>query len=115
MERKNIFEILNDKYDVKEEIGKIDFLFNNALLIIHNTLTFQQNQGNVEAVVQDRLFYNWKQRGACLSCEEIRKKLGIDLTKSEQNDILTRLEYYLNIINLANTKLTYPSFQKTQQ
>ena len=115
MERKNIFEILNDKYDAKEEIGKIDFLFNNALLIIHNTLTFQQNQGNVEAVVQDRLFYNWKQRGACLSCEEIRKKLGIDLTKSEQNDILTRLEYYLNIINLANTKLTYPNCQKTQQ
>ena len=56
MERKNIFEILNDKYDVKEEIGKIDFLFNNALLIVHNNLTFQQNQGNVEAVVQDMLF-----------------------------------------------------------
>ena len=115
MERKNIFEILNDKYDVKEEIGKIDFLFNNALLIVHNNLTFQQNQGNVEAVVQDMLFYNWKQRGACLSCEEIREKLRIDLTKNEPNDILTRLEYYLNIINLVNTKLTYPSCQKTQQ
>ena len=25
MERKNIFEILNDKYDVKEEIGKITY------------------------------------------------------------------------------------------
>ena len=114
MERKNIFEILNDKYDVKEEIGKIDFLFNNAALLGYST-NYQQGQCNVEAAVQDILLYNWKQRGSCLSCEEIRKKLGIDLTKSEQNDILTRLEYYLNIINLANLKLKFPSFQKTQQ
>ena len=114
MERKNIFQILNDKYDIKEEIGKIDFLFNNAALLGYST-NYQQGQCNVEAAVQDILLYNWKQRGSCLSCEEIRKKLGIDLTKSEQNDILTRLEYYLNIINLANTKLTYPNCQKTQQ
>ena len=93
MVRKNIFEILGEKYDIKEEIEKIDFLFNNALLIVHNNLTFQQNQGNVEAVVQDMLFYNWKQRGACLSCEEIRKKVGIDFTKNEKNDILISLEY----------------------
>ena len=114
MERKNIFEILNDKYDVKEEIGKIDFLFNNAALL-SCSINYRQGQYNAETAVQDILLYNWKQRGSCLSCEEIREKLGIDLTKSEQNDILTRLEYYLNIINLVNLKLTFPNFQKTQQ
>ena len=115
MARKNIFEILKESYDIKEEIGKIDFLFNSALLIVHNNLTFQQGQGNVEAVVQDSLFFNWKQRGSCLNCEEIRKKLGIDLSKFENEDVIVRLEYYLNIINLANTKLMYPHCQKTQQ
>ncbi len=115
MARKNIFEIIEEKYDLKEEIGKIDFLFNNALLIIHNNLTFQQEQGNVEAVVQNMLFFNWKQRGSSLNCEEVRRKLDIDLNKFENEDIIVRLEYYLNIISLVNTKLMYPNCQKTQQ
>ncbi len=115
MTRKNIFELIDEKYDLKEEIGKIDFLFSSALLVINNNITFQQGQGNVEAVVQDSLFYNWKQRGSCLSFEEVRRKSGIDLSKFEHEDIIVRLEYYLNVINLANTKLTYPSCQKTQQ
>lgn len=115
MKHKNIFEIINEKYDVKEEIGKIDFLFNSALLIVHNNLNFQQVQANVEAVVQDMVFFNWKQRGSCLNCEEVRRKLDIGLNKFENKDIIVRLEYYLNIINLVNTKLMYPNCQKTQQ
>lgn len=115
MARKNIFEIIENKYDLKEEIGKIDFLFKEALLIVHNSLNFQQQQGSVEAVIEDRLFFAWKQRGSCLNCEEMCKKLGIDLTKYGLDDIIIRLEYYLNIINLANTKLSYPNCQKTQQ
>ena len=115
MKRKSIFEIIENKYNIKEEIGKIDFLFNDALLIVHNQLNFQQQQGSVEAVIEDRLFFVWKQRGSCLNCEEMRRKLGIDLTKYGLVDIIIRLEYYLNIINLANTKLGYPNCQKTQQ
>lgn len=115
MARKSIFEIIENKYNIKEEIGKIDFLFNDALLIVHNQLNFQQQQGSVEAVIEDRLFFAWKQRGSCLNCEEMRRKLGIDLTKYGLVDIIIRLEYYLNIINLANTKLGYPNCQKTQQ
>lgn len=115
MKRKNIFEILDDKFDIKVEINKIDTLFSNALLYVTNGMTFQQQQGNIEAVVGDLLFYNWKQRGTCLTCQEMRSKLDIDLEKNDITSILIRLEYYLNIINLANTKLRYPNCQKTQQ
>lgn len=114
-ERKNIFEILDEKYDIKVEINKIDTLFSNALLYVTNGLTLQQQQGNIEAVVGELLFYNWKQRGACLSCQEMRNKLDIDLEKHDVANVLIRLEYYLNIINLANTKLQFPNFQKSQQ
>lgn len=115
MKRKNIFEIIENKYDIKEEIGKIDFLFKEALLVVNNPLNFHQGRGNAEAVIEDRLFYDWKQRGSCLSCEEIKGKLGIDTNKNKLNDILIRLEYYSNIINLANTKLFFPNCQKTPQ
>lgn len=115
MKRKNIFEILDDKYDIKVEINKIDTLFSNALLYVTNNMTFQPQQGNIEAVVGEFLFYNWKQRGTCLNCQEMRSKLDIDLEKNDITSILIRLEYYLNIINLANTKLGYSNFQKTQQ
>ncbi len=115
MVRKNIFEILDDMYDIKIEINKIDFLFKEALLIVQNQLNFQQQKGNVEAVIEDKLFFVWKQRGSCLNCEEMRRKLGINITKYGLDDIIIRLEYYLNIINLANTKLGYPNCQKTQQ
>ena len=40
-ERKNIFEILDKKYDIKVEINKIDTLFSNALLYVTNGLTWQ--------------------------------------------------------------------------
>ena len=113
MKRKNIFEILDDKYDIKVEINKIDSLFSNALLYVNNG--FQQQQGNIEAVVGELLFYAWKQRRTCLTCQEMRNKLNIDLEKYDTVSILVRLEYYLNIINLANTKLTFPNFQKSQQ
>ena len=113
MERKNIFEIIEDKYDIKEEIGKIDSMFTGPLLFVRNA--FQQGQVNVEALIEENIFYNWKQRGTCLNCEEIRRKLNLDLSQNELSDILLRLEYYLNIINLANTKLSYYYCQKTQQ
>lgn len=115
MKRKNIFEILDNMYDIKIEINKIDFLFKEALLIVQNQLNFQQQKGNVETVIEDKLFFVWKQRGSCLNCEEMRRKLGINITKYGLDDIIIRLEYYLNIINLANTKLRYPNCQKTQQ
>jgi len=115
MKRKNIFEILTKKYNIKEEINKIDTLFISALLYVSNGMAYHQQQGNIEAVVGELLFFNWKQRGTCLSCQEMRNKIGIDLSKYDTNSILIRLEYYLNIINLANTKLTFPSFQKSQQ
>ena len=115
MKRKNIFEIIADKYNIKEEISKIDTLFSNALLMINDHLHFQQSQGNAEGVVNTLLFYDWRQRGTCLTCQEMREKLGINIEKFSNKEILKRLEYYLNIINLVNIKLTFPNYQKTQQ
>ena len=115
MKRKNIFEIIDEKYDIKVEINKIDTLFSGALLYVTSGMTFERQQGNIEAVVGELLFYNWKQRGTCLSCQEMRSKAEIDLSKCDLENILIRLEYYLNIINLANSKLQFPNFQKSQQ
>ena len=41
MTRKNIFEILEEKYDIEEEIRKISNLFNNMKFMKTNPLNFQ--------------------------------------------------------------------------
>ena len=106
MARKNIFEILKQKYDTWEEINKILSLFFSKLFYYHD---FHRG-GNytAEEVFDIELLPNWKQRGSYLSCSEIRNALEIPKYFSfapSLEDIIAILEYIENITYLLITKL----------
>lgn len=106
MPRKNIFELLQEKYDIDEEMEKITALFFGKLFSFTNHLNIHQEILSIEDIIEKILFRSslpvfvrWKQRGSCLNCDEMRKKLRIPRTKSLDDKIVT-LEYILNIIDL---------------
>lgn len=103
MTRKNIFEILEEKYDIKEEFIKIFNLFNNMKFLRTLPLTFQQDVYTIEKLADD-IFVQWKQRGSCLNCEEIKRKINLSKNIDNFENIINHLEYYLNIIHLVEHK-----------
>ncbi|MCL2888146.1 MAG: hypothetical protein FWF35_02410 [Elusimicrobia bacterium] len=104
MIRKNIFETLEDNYNIKEEINNISFLFDSALIISYTEISTNRDfySESIEEFVTDYLFHKWESRKTCLSCKHMRKILKIDELKksSDFNDISFCLEYYLNILQL---------------
>lgn len=114
MTRKNIFEILEEQYDIKDEFKKIVGLFFCSTLQTNQVLP-------IETVLDNSCFYAWKQRQGCINCEEMRNKLKLDTVILEEDiecnlDYKIRyLEYMCNLINLSNTNLHYPIFQKTKE
>ena len=99
--RKSIFEILEEKYDFNKEFKKISGLFHNN--IMHNMGYWYSIENGANGV-----FHQWKGRGSCINCPDMRQELGID-TILKQNDlspddIILCLEYYVNILNVFATK-----------
>lgn len=103
MVRKNIFELLLNKYNIEEEINKIISLFENTIVYYTNRNYSEQTKLSIEAVVDSFLLVNWKQRKGCLSCNEIRNKLQLNsFTYSSIEDIICILEYMSNLICLID-------------
>ena len=107
MTRKNIFEILSKKYNIKEEIDKIIWLFKLKNITFTNPLNFMKQENlSIEEVVNKFLFVNWKQRNGCLNCEEIKDKLGfVKLTYKSLEERIILLEYISNLIYLIQIKI----------
>jgi hypothetical protein len=109
MSRKNIFAILAEKYDT--EIAKITALFHSKTFssIIDSSIT-------IEELVDIYAFYNWKSRGTCLNCEDMRNSLGLTTSPKkidDINEILNYLEYYINMCYLA-TRAKPGEYQKNK-
>lgn len=119
--RKNIFEILESKYDIEKEFNVINGLFSKPSIVAY--ANYDQGQlVPIELAINSTCFYSWKQRCGCVCLNDMREKLDIDKRNySNRDDMIICLEYFCNIIHLANTKLYYNSFhiqnsyQKTQQ
>ena len=106
--RKNIFEILKHKYNVPTEMNKIISLFNSPLFYSYGM--YNRGQTTAESVFDKEILKTWKQRGSFLSCEEIKKTLGLKdafHSSSSIDDILKALEYYQNIAYFLKQKLNY--------
>jgi hypothetical protein len=111
MVRKNIFEILESKYDINNELEKIKSLFYSGLIshsymdsyLYQKTVTY-----NYIHMVKD-VFYSWKGRGTCTSCANMRQELGIDKIENKStrtvDEIVVCLEYYDNISRLYVKKV----------
>lgn len=113
--RKNIFEILESKYNTFSEFVVIEQLFNSPLLI-DNRYYVNGNQTTIVNAVNNTCFYQWKQRGTCLSAEDMMKKLELTGLKALADEgKICKLEYICNMVNLVNTKLFSPHFTKTRE
>ena len=113
--RKNIFEILESKYDINNEFVFIEQLFNSPLLI-DNRYYVNGNQTTIVNAVNNNCFYKWKQRGTCLTAEDMMKKLDLTGLKALADEgKICKLEYICNMVYLVNTNLFSPQFTKTYE
>lgn len=98
MSRKNIFEILNEKESISSQIKKIEELLSESS--VDNSIP--------EDIVDMYCMRDWKARGRCTNCDEIRKRLQITYAniknKLSDEQVLLYLEYVANIIWLCNER-----------
>lgn len=116
MARKNIFELLSEKYNIVKEMNKIAELFLSIEITATNPLNFQSGIYSIEQIFEWNCFPKWKQRGPYLSCAEMKADLNIPNSFSNNmDDIIKGLEYYINILRLVtvnfsrNLNISYPS------
>ena len=113
--RKNIFEILESRYNTFSEFVVIEQLFNSPLLI-DNRYYVNGNQTTIVNAVNNTCFYKWKQRGTCLTAEDMMKKLDLTGLKALADEgKICKLEYICNMVYLVNTNLFSPQFTKTYE
>lgn len=98
MSRTNIVEILDQKENISSQINKIEELLSEVS--VDNSIP--------EDIVDMYCMREWKARGRCTSCEEIRKRLQITYAniknKLSEEQVLLYLEYVVNIIWLCNER-----------
>lgn len=109
MSRKNIFEVLNNNYDIAQEIDKITELFNSNMVSYFDG-SYKRCTTTIEIIFNSIILPNWKQRGTLLSLDEMKEKLNIpDYFEDESwwsiNDAINLLEIYDNIAYLIHKKL----------
>lgn len=107
MARKNIFELLSEKYNIVKEMNKIAELFLSIEITATNPLNFQSGICSIEQLFEWKCFPKWKQRGPYLSCAEMKADLNIPNSFSNNMDIIRGLEYYINVLRMVEEKLNF--------
>lgn len=95
MTRKNIFELLSEKYDIVEEINKIKKIAESYKICYDSSAKY-----TIETAFNLFFIYKWKARGSFLDCDEIKRKIGMPeyFNTKDIEDISIALEYYMNIV-----------------
>lgn len=98
MARKNIFQLVEENYDIKSEIRKINNLFDDEDYFTNGRFSY-----NFRELIVEHLFHNWKYRGTCISIEEYFSRANatipnINLITEEQ--IINNLEVMENFVKL---------------
>lgn len=98
--RKNIFQILQEHFDIKKEIERIEELFGSDLFYHSNRTNYSP-----ERLVDKYVFYGWKQRNRCLNTDDLKEVLNIGNISIRKTitieEAITYLEYVENILYLA--------------
>lgn len=115
MSRQNIFEILSSEYNIEKEFNKINSLFETRLIRYTNPLNFGTLEGAIENIINSCFLLTWKQRGSYFSCAEMRDKIGFTIGNYNEDNVITTLEYYINLINLLNLRLKSPTIRVNYQ
>ena len=97
--RKNIFQILQEHFDIEKEIERLQALFESYLFYNKNT------RYTPEDLVDHYAFYGWKQRNRCLNTDDLKEVLDLDNIFIRKTftieEIIPYLEYVENILYLA--------------
>ena len=78
MTRKNIFELINEKYNIQEETKKIENEFSNT-----EYFNSGNNYFSLKKLINRFLFTKWKYRGTCLTIEEYEDKAEAQINTSK--------------------------------
>jgi len=106
MARKNIFEILETKWNIIDEVKRIFNLLNSDCISVH----YSGNKTIIE-FVDDYCFFEWKNRYSYLNIEDMAEDLDIELDEDRISsnltsiEILKYLEFARNLIMLCDVKL----------
>jgi|GEM_PF-2305231 len=98
MSRKNIFQLVEENYDIQNEIRKINRLFNNEEYFDTGYTYY-----TLKKLIEKYLFDNWKYRGTCITIEEyfLRVNASVsDIMKNDESTIVNNLEVMENFIEL---------------
>lgn len=96
MARKNIFQLVEENYDIQAEIRKINDLFNSEEYFESTYIKY-----TFEEIIRDHLFINWRHRGTCITIEEYftRAKASIPVMGIVTEEcIINNLEVMENFI-----------------
>lgn len=107
MTRRNIFELMQEKYDYNEEIRKINKLLNTPMI------SCKGQKFTLENFVDTCEFDNWKNSCHYINCEELKDALKINKMINlcfrgydiSIEDILVFIEYILNITSLCEKSI----------
>ena len=98
MARKNIFQLVEENYDIQAEIRKI-----NALFISERYFEAGYDRMSFHRLLKWILFDDWKYRGTCITLDEYidRAEANIeDRAPNDEDTIINNLEVMENFIKL---------------
>lgn len=113
MSRKNIFELINETYDLKRELTRIKRLFTETGMI-------NSTKGHGLTVLEAATvgFYSWKNRGRCIDAIDFLSILGYESlwekALSNESDLFTLIEVIYNFWHLS-LKIPGGSFYDNEQ
>lgn len=115
MTRQNIFELLQENYDIEEEFNIITRLFFMPT-ITYGPYIGEKSCLTIEQAVDSYIFYTWKQRYSCLSTDDFKQKLNLNFLYQESlNEKILCLEYISNMLELTRWGLSHPLYQKNKE
>ena len=98
MARKNIFQLVEENYDIQSEIRKINNLFSEDDYFSVGVVSY-----TFEDFLNEYLFSEWKYRGTCISIEEFFTRANASIPihgRIKEDQIINNLEVMENFIKL---------------
>lgn len=98
MARKNIFQLVEESYNIQDEISKINQLFNEEEYFEKGYTSYTLQQ-----LLDEYLFSDWKYRGTCLTTDEYFSRANADISifgSTNEDQIINHLEVLENFVKL---------------
>lgn len=100
MARKNIFQLVEENYDIESEILKINHLFSNKYYFADK---YEDYDYTLKKLIKEFLFNEWKYRGTCIDIDEYLMRTNAEIDERERIDeehIVNNIEVMENFIKL---------------